>query len=154
MMRCPSVAAIWIWLLRYARVDHLLQAALVAAGGDESRGVERLPDLLRRDRAVGALVEVVELKASVADARQVLKDRREAARERRQGTEVGRVLGKVASAEIAAAERFKRGIASRSDHCCTPSRSRGTKRLPPPWSSLPCPCPCPCAGTAAAGGRR
>ena len=84
------------------RVDHRLQAALVAAGRDEARGVERLPDLLRRDRAVGALVEREELEASVADARQVLEDRREAARKRRQRTEVGRVLGKVAAAEIAA----------------------------------------------------
>ena len=79
------------------RVDHLLQAALVAAGRDEARGVERGRICCGGDRAVGALVEREELEAPEADARQVLEDRREAARERRQRAEVGRVLGEAAA---------------------------------------------------------
>jgi hypothetical protein len=74
----------------------------VAAGRDEARVVERPAELLRGDRAIGALGEIEELEDPVAVGREVLEDRGDAAGQGRQRAEIRRVLRDVAAAEVAA----------------------------------------------------
>jgi hypothetical protein len=73
----------------------------VPSVGDHPGAVERRADTRVVDRAVRPLVEAVELEAAVADRREVAEDRCEAAGQRDQRAEVGRVVREVAAAEVA-----------------------------------------------------
>ena len=107
------------------------------------------------DRAVRALVEAEELEAVVADRREVA---RTPTRSRREAAPAGRgpsgPPGSSGRRDSPDTDLSSRVIASRIDHCWTPSLSRVTTRPPPPavpGASSSSPPPPPTRGPARAG---